>query len=87
MTTKSSKLTTENDAAQELFDDVHTSFDAYTGSEPYIFISYSHRDSKIVYAVLVSCMSISTACGTMNPAKMAATSGMNCAKKSEKQKR
>lgn len=52
MTTKSSKLTTENDAAQELFDDVHTSFDAYTGSEPYIFISYSHRDSKIVYAVL-----------------------------------
>ncbi len=29
-----------------------TNFDAYTGNEPYLFVSYSHRDSKHVYKVL-----------------------------------
>lgn len=29
-----------------------TKFDAYVGAEPYLFVSYSHRDSKDVYRVL-----------------------------------
>lgn len=29
-----------------------TKFEAYTGNEPYLFVSYSHRDSKKVYRVL-----------------------------------
>jgi len=29
-----------------------TKFEAYTGKEPYLFVSYSHRDSEKVYAVL-----------------------------------
>ncbi len=37
---------------EEEFDDVHTKFDAYTGSEPYLFVSYSHRDCATVYHVL-----------------------------------
>lgn len=39
-------------AQPELFDDVHTKFEAYTGKEPYLFVSYSHRDSKMVYSIL-----------------------------------
>ncbi|MBQ7625202.1 MAG: leucine-rich repeat protein, partial [Clostridia bacterium] len=33
-------------------EDVRTNFEVYTGKEPYLFISYSHRDKKEVYAVL-----------------------------------
>ncbi len=29
-----------------------TKFDAYTGDEPYLFVSYSHRDENTVYAIL-----------------------------------
>ena len=29
-----------------------TKFDAYTGDEPYLFVSYSHRDEKVVYSIL-----------------------------------
>ena len=39
-------------AQPELFDDVHTKFEAYAGKEPYLFVSYSHRDSKVVYSIL-----------------------------------
>ena len=29
-----------------------TKFEAYTGSEPYLFVSYSHRDQDLVYPIL-----------------------------------
>ncbi len=32
--------------------DVQTKFEAYTGNEPYLFVSYSHRDVGKVYPVL-----------------------------------
>ncbi len=32
--------------------DMRTKFEAYTGNEPYIFISYSHRDTAKVYPIL-----------------------------------
>lgn len=32
--------------------DIHTKFDAYTGNEPYLFVSYSHRDVGKVYPIL-----------------------------------
>lgn len=32
--------------------DFHTKFEAYTGDEPYLFVSYSHRDTKEVYPIL-----------------------------------
>ena len=31
---------------------VSTKFEAYTGNEPYLFISYSHRDTMEVYPIL-----------------------------------
>lgn len=31
---------------------VQTKFEAYTGSEPYLFVSYSHRDQNEVYPIL-----------------------------------
>ncbi|MBR4870462.1 MAG: toll/interleukin-1 receptor domain-containing protein, partial [Oscillospiraceae bacterium] len=31
---------------------VSTKFEAYTGNEPYLFISYSHRDTDEVYPIL-----------------------------------
>lgn len=34
--------------------DVQTKFEAYTGEEPYLFISYSHRDVATVYPILDS---------------------------------
>ena len=46
------KNTAPTAAQPELFDDVHTKFEAYTGKEPYLFVSYSHRDSKVVYSIL-----------------------------------
>ena len=36
----------------EQYDNVSTKFEAYTGEEPYLFISYSHRDTKQVYPIL-----------------------------------
>ena len=29
-----------------------TKFEAYTGDEPYLFVSYSHRDEAVVYSIL-----------------------------------
>lgn len=37
---------------EEVFPDLQTKFEAYTGDEPYLFISYSHRDTEQVYQVL-----------------------------------
>ncbi len=39
------------DAAQE-FPVIQTKFEAYVGNEPYLFISYSHRDTEKVYPIL-----------------------------------
>ncbi len=36
----------------EGFSTLQTKFDAYTGNEPYLFISYSHRDTEKVYPIL-----------------------------------
>lgn len=36
----------------EEFYDVQTKFEAYTGKEPYLFVSYSHRDIRKVYPTL-----------------------------------
>ena len=36
----------------EHYSDLHTKFEAYTGKEPYLFISYSHRDTEQVYPIL-----------------------------------
>ncbi len=33
-------------------EDIHTKFEAYTGKEPYLFVSYSHRDTAKVYSIL-----------------------------------
>ncbi len=32
--------------------DMQTKFEAYTGNEPYLFVSYSHRDTDKVYPIL-----------------------------------
>ncbi|MBO5935266.1 MAG: leucine-rich repeat protein [Clostridia bacterium] len=37
---------------QPEYDEVHTKFEAYTGVEPYLFVSYSHRDTAVVYPIL-----------------------------------
>ncbi len=34
------------------YPDFHTKFEAYTGNEPYLFVSYSHRDIEKVYKIL-----------------------------------
>lgn len=38
--------------AVEEFPLIQTKFEAYTGNEPYLFISYSHRDTAKVYPIL-----------------------------------
>lgn len=37
---------------EEVFPNVQTKFEAYIGDEPYLFVSYSHRDTAQVYPVL-----------------------------------
>ncbi len=34
--------------------DLHAPFEAYTGDEPYIFVSYAHKDSALVFPELVA---------------------------------
>lgn len=34
------------------FVDMQTKFEAYTGNEPYLFVSYSHRDTATVFPIL-----------------------------------
>ena len=36
----------------EGFDLIQTNFEAYTGNEPYLFVSYSHSDTAVVYPIL-----------------------------------
>ncbi len=36
----------------ENYIDMQTKFEAYTGDEPYLFVSYSHMDTKTVYPIL-----------------------------------
>lgn len=38
--------------AEEMFAEIQTKFEAYTGNEPYLFVSYSHRDTPKVYPIL-----------------------------------
>jgi len=42
---------TEKKTADD-FTEKKTAFDAYTGQEPYLFVSYSHRDTALVYPIL-----------------------------------
>ena len=39
-------------AKNEEYEEVTTKFEAYNGEEEYLFVSYSHRDSKKVYEIL-----------------------------------
>ena len=41
----------ENKQVEE-FPNIQTKFEAYTGDEPYLFVSYSHRDTAKVYPIL-----------------------------------
>lgn len=42
----------EQVAIEEGYEFMKTKFEAYTGNEPYLFVSYSHRDTMKVYPVL-----------------------------------
>ena len=46
--------TTKKSPAIEIegYVDMQTKFEAYTGKEPYLFVSYSHRDTAKVYPIL-----------------------------------
>lgn len=44
--------TTEKTLGTEEFVPMQTCFEAYTGEEPYLFVSYSHRDTEKVYPIL-----------------------------------
>ena len=39
-------------AEMDGYSDMQTAFEAYTGNEPYLFVSYSHRDTAKVYPIL-----------------------------------
>lgn len=39
-------------APDAVFSNITTKFEAYTGDEPYLFVSYSHRDVEQVYPIL-----------------------------------
>lgn len=43
---------TKKEAAPEEYEQIRTKFEAYTGTEPYLFVSYSHRDTNLVYPIL-----------------------------------
>lgn len=49
-TTKTTSTTTK--PVTEEFPLIQTKFEAYAGSEPYLFVSYSHRDTAKVYPIL-----------------------------------
>lgn len=46
------KATIKKNENEEVFENIQTKFEAYTGDEPYLFVSYSHRDTAQVYPVL-----------------------------------
>ena len=41
-----------SEAEMDGYSDMQTAFEAYTGNEPYLFVSYSHRDTAKVYPIL-----------------------------------
>ncbi|MBQ2061132.1 MAG: leucine-rich repeat protein [Oscillospiraceae bacterium] len=48
-------MATRSNKAAEVkpaYEIITTKFEAYTGKEPYIFVSYSHRDTAMVYPIL-----------------------------------
>ena len=49
--TATTPANTATPAAPE-FPVIKTKFEAYTGSEPFLFVSYSHRDTEKVYHIL-----------------------------------
>lgn len=49
MATNTKKNTVIQD---EVYSNIQTKFDAYIGDEPYLFVSYSHRDTAAVYPIL-----------------------------------
>ena len=42
----------ENEDCVQFENKVKTKFEAYSGKEPYLFVSYSHRDDAVVYPIL-----------------------------------
>ena len=48
MATQTKKTVVE----EETYVKMQTKFEAYTGNEPYLFVSYSHRDTATVYPIL-----------------------------------
>ena len=50
--TTTKKTTTTVKTTGEEFPNIQTKFEAYTGEEPYLFVSYSHRDTAKVYPIL-----------------------------------
>ncbi len=46
------QTTKKNPAEIEGYVDMQTKFEAYIGKEPYLFVSYSHRDTAKVYPIL-----------------------------------
>ncbi len=54
MATQTQNKSGKNQAQQpeEVYEECQTKFEAYTGDEPYLFVSYSHRDTKQVYSIL-----------------------------------
>lgn len=44
--------TKKNTMEQEVCLNIQTKFEAYIGDEPYLFVSYSHRDTAAVYPIL-----------------------------------
>ncbi|MBQ7377048.1 MAG: toll/interleukin-1 receptor domain-containing protein, partial [Clostridia bacterium] len=52
MANQTAKTTNETVPTTEEFPLIQTKFEAYAGSEPYLFVSYSHRDTAKVYPIL-----------------------------------
>lgn len=46
------KAKTVEQKQNETWDNLQTKFEAYTGNEPYLFVSYSHKDTAAVYPIL-----------------------------------
>lgn len=42
----------QENAQPEVFHDIQTKFEAYSGNEPFLFVSYSHRNIDKVYPIL-----------------------------------
>jgi hypothetical protein len=45
-------MATKTTEQNEQYQEIHTKFEAYTGKEPYLFVSYSHRDTAQIYPIL-----------------------------------